>query len=168
VEPVFLALRVVLSLAVVLGLLWIVQRRIGRKSRKNNTGDLVTVVTRRGISQKASVVVVDVEGMRYLLGVTEQSVNVLGTSEAPVARVAVEKRAGADEFAKSMSAASFDKADLAMITGATRRPSLGRSTVPAKFSSAGFGLSGSKLGGSILSPLVWKQAANALRQGLSR
>jgi flagellar protein FliO/FliZ len=162
VEPVFLALRVVLSLAVVLGLLWIVQRRIGRKSRKNNTGDLVTVVTRRGISQKASVVVVDVEGMRYLLGVTEQSVNVLGTSEAPVVV------AGADEFAKSMSAASFDKADLAMITGATRRPSLGRSTVPAKFSPAGFGLSGSKLGGSILSPLVWKQAANALRQGLSR
>ena len=84
-EPVFLALRVVLSLAVVLGLLWIVQRRLGRKSRKNNTGDLVTVVTRRGISQKASVVVVDVDGMRYLLGVTEQSVNVLGTSEAPVA-----------------------------------------------------------------------------------
>jgi flagellar protein FliO/FliZ len=161
-EPVFLALRVVLSLAVVLGLLWIVQRRIGRKSRKNNTGDLVTVVTRRGISQKASVVVVDVEGMRYLLGVTEQSVNVLGTSEVPTAK------AGADEFAKSMSAAAIDKADLAMITGATRRPALGRSGVPTKFSPAGFGLSGSKLGGSILSPLVWKQAANALRQGLTR
>jgi flagellar protein FliO/FliZ len=157
-EPVFLALRVVLSLAVVLGLLWIVQRRIGRKARKNNTGELVTVVTRRGISQKASVVVVDVEGTRYLLGVTEQSVNVLGTSEVPVVVV------GADEFAKSMSAASIDKADLAMITGATRRPSL----APAKSGSVAFGMSGSKLGGSILSPLVWKQAAITLRQGLSR
>lgn len=149
-EPVFLALRVVLSLAVVLGLLWIVQRRLGRKARKNNTGDLVTVVTRRGISQKASVVVVDVEGMRYLLGVTEQTVNVLGTSEAPIARAEVNDRAGAAEFAKSMSAASIDKADLAVITG--RRPSLASGA----------------LGGSILSPLVWKQAANALRQGLSR
>ncbi|HUG51394.1 MAG TPA: flagellar biosynthetic protein FliO [Terrimesophilobacter sp.] len=154
-EPVFLALRVVLSLAVVLGLLWIVQRRLGRKARRNNTGDLVTVVTRRGISQKASVVVVDVDGMRYLLGVTEQSVNVLGTSEAPV------RVAGADEFAKSMSAAAIDKADLAVITG--RRPSFGGSGVPAAF-----GGSGARLGGSILSPLVWKQAAHALRQGLSR
>ena len=150
-EPVFLALRVVLSLAVVLGLLWIVQRRLGRKSRGNNTGDLVTVVTRRGISQKASVVVVDVEGMRYLLGVTEQSVNVLGTSEVPVAVAETPDRAGAAaEFAKSMSAASIDRSDLAVITG--RRPSLTPGT----------------LGGSILSPLVWKQAATALRQGLSR
>ncbi|GAB3044163.1 hypothetical protein GCM10027052_28020 [Parafrigoribacterium mesophilum] len=151
-EPVYLALRVVLSLAVVLGLLWMVQRRLARKSRKNNTGDLVTVVTRRGISQKASVVVVDVEGMRYLLGVTEQTVNVLGTSEAPVVRVVESNRAGAAEFAKSMSAASIDKADLAIITGAARRPSL----APGR------------LGGSILSPLVWKQTANALRQGLTK
>lgn len=150
-EPVFLALRVMLSLAVVLGLLWIVQRRLGRKSRGNNTGDLVTVVTRRGISQKASVVVVDVEGTRYLLGVTEQSVNVLGTSEVPVAVAEAHDRSGAAaEFAKSMSAASIDRADLAVITG--RRPSLTPGT----------------LGGSILSPLVWKQAATALRQGLSR
>ncbi|MEO7006704.1 MAG: flagellar biosynthetic protein FliO [Terrimesophilobacter sp.] len=161
-EPVFLALRVVLSLAVVLGLLWIVQRRIGRKSRRNNNGDLITVVTRRGISQKASVVVVDVDGMRYLLGVTEQSVNVLGTSDAPVVV------AGADEFAKSMSAAAIDKADLAMITGVTRRPRLGRVGVPAKSGSAAFVRSGSTLGGSILSPLVWKQAIGALRQGLGR
>jgi flagellar protein FliO/FliZ len=149
-EPVFLALRVVLSLAVVLGLLWIVQRRLGRKSRRNNTGDLVTVVTRRGISQKVTVVVVEVDGMRYLLGVTENSDYVLGTSEAPVAMAETNDRAGADEFAKSMSAASVDKADLAVITG--QRPSLTSGT----------------LGGSILSPLVWKQAATALRQGLSR
>ena len=105
-EPVFLALRVVLSLAVVLGLLWMCSAARTQVAQEQ-TGDLVTVVTRRGISQKASVVVVDVEGMRYLLGVTEQSVNVLGTSEAPVVA------AGADEFAKSMSAASIDKADLA-------------------------------------------------------
>jgi flagellar protein FliO/FliZ len=158
-EPVFLALRVMLSLAVVLGLLWMVQRRLARKSRKNNTGDLVTVVTRRGIGQKASVVVVDVDGMRYLLGVTEQTVNVLGTGEAPVANAVESTRAGAEEFARSMSAASIDKADLAMITGVTRRPSL---------SGANGSASGSKLGGSILSPLVWKQAATALRQGLIR
>jgi flagellar protein FliO/FliZ len=144
-EPVLLALRVALSLAVVLGLLWVVQRRLGRKAHANKADGLLSVVTRRGIGQKASVVVLDVDGTRYLLGVTEQSVSVLGTSDAPVVA------AGADEFARSMSAATLGRAELATIT--RRRPGLAPT---------------GRLGGSILSPLVWKQAATAVRQGLGR
>ncbi|MGM0928717.1 MAG: flagellar biosynthetic protein FliO [Actinomycetota bacterium] len=82
-ETVVLALRVALSLAVVLGLLWVLQRRF---SRGAHTGarKLVRVVERQTIGPKASVVVVDADGQRFLLGVTDQAVNVLDTREAPV------------------------------------------------------------------------------------
>jgi flagellar protein FliO/FliZ len=144
-ESVFLALRVLLSLAVVLGLLWMVQRRLTRKSRAAGSANLVTVIARQGISQKAAVVVVDALGTRYLLGVTEHSVSVIGTEEVPVPVPA------AEAFAASLSDAG--KADLALITSTPAH----RLPAPA-----------GKLGGSILSPAIWKQTAMALRQGWSR
>ena len=82
-EIVYLALRVLLSLAVVLGLLWMVQRRLTRSGRMPGAAKPVNVVTRQAIAPKASVVVVDVDGQRFLLGVTEQSVTVLSTTDAP-------------------------------------------------------------------------------------
>jgi flagellar protein FliO/FliZ len=146
-ESVFLALRVLLSLAVVLGLLWMVQRRLTRKSRAAGSANLVTVVARQGISQKAAVVVVDALGTRYLLGVTEHAVSVIGSEDMPVAVPA------AEAFATSLSDARMGKADLALITSTTAH----RLPAPA-----------GKLRGSILSPAIWKQTAMALRQGLSR
>jgi flagellar protein FliO/FliZ len=73
--------RVVLALAVVLGLIWYTQKRLGRGHA--GPEKLITVVTRQGLGQKASVVMVDAGGTRFMLGVTEQSVTVLHTSVAP-------------------------------------------------------------------------------------
>ncbi|HXF02645.1 MAG TPA: flagellar biosynthetic protein FliO [Arthrobacter sp.] len=81
-ETVVLALRVALSLAVVLGLLWVLQRRFSRGAR-TGARKLVRVVERQTIGPKASVVVVDADGQRFLLGVTDQAVNVLDSREAP-------------------------------------------------------------------------------------
>lgn len=82
-DTVFVALRVIVSLAAVVGVLFVLQRRITKGSAASRSSKLVTVVTRQGISQKASVVVMDVEGQRYLLGVTEHSVTVLNSADAP-------------------------------------------------------------------------------------
>ena len=82
-DAVVLGLRVLLSLAVVLGLLWYLHRKISRFNRTGNKADPVTIVTRQGISPKASVVMIEADGRRFLLGVTDQSVNVLHTSAAP-------------------------------------------------------------------------------------
>ncbi|NOJ60479.1 flagellar biosynthetic protein FliO [Arthrobacter sp. 260] len=82
-DAVVLGLRVLLSLTVVLGLLWYLHRKVSRYNRTGNKADPVTVVTRQGISPKASVVMIEAEGKRFLLGVTDQSVNVLHTSTAP-------------------------------------------------------------------------------------
>jgi flagellar protein FliO/FliZ len=83
VDTLFVALRVIVSLAAVIGVLFLLQRRIAKGSTSSRATKLVNVVTRQGISQKASVVVLDVEGQRYLLGVTEHSVTVLNSADAP-------------------------------------------------------------------------------------
>ena len=83
-DTVFLALRVVLSLAAVFGIIWYAQRKIGKGLRAKQ-GKTITVVGRQGVGAKASVAVIDVDGKRFLLGVTEHSVNILHTSDTPEA-----------------------------------------------------------------------------------
>jgi flagellar protein FliO/FliZ len=152
VESVLVALRVILSLAAVVGLLWVVQRRITKGAKSTRVTKLVKVVSRQGIAQKASVVVVDVEGRRFLLGVTEHSVTVLNTSELP-AEEAVEIPVIA-KAAKTDSAAAFGT-----VMASTRAP---------RFTSfdpkTGKPRSGT-FDGSILSAATWKRAAAALRSG---
>ncbi|MGO4690005.1 FliO/MopB family protein [Glaciibacter sp. 2TAF33] len=162
------AVRVALSLAVVLGLLWYVQRRVTRGSTAKRNASLVTVVGRQGIGQKASVVVVDVEGTRFVLGVTEQSVNVLHSAAGPgEAAVAVSRQArrpvvelvetsitdSGAAFARTLTdAAAHDPLDPQLDPVLAFRPRRDR-TKPGK------------LGGSILSPATWQQTAAVLRQG---
>lgn len=146
-ETLAVALRVLLSLAVVLGLLWLLHRRLSRGDRARGGTETLSIVARQNVGQKASVVVVDVDGRRFLLGVTEQSVNVLHSGD-----VSAEPTASA-EFARSMSDANAlaqesgtEFAEVAML-----RPRR-------------HGATNSRMPGSILSPVTWTQAAAALRQ----
>lgn len=82
-----LLVRVALALAVVLGLIWYTQKRLGRGQA--GPEKLITVVTRQGLGQKASVVMVDADGTRFMLGVTEQAITVLHTAVAPPVPAAV-------------------------------------------------------------------------------
>jgi len=83
VDTLLLVLRVGLSLAVVAVLLWMAQKRWSRGSGSAPEAGL-RVVNRRSVGQKASVVVLDTDGRRFLLGVTEHSINVLHESVAPL------------------------------------------------------------------------------------
>lgn len=84
-ETVVVGLRVVLSLGVVLALLWVLQKRLVKGGRAGTRAtSQVSVVARQGVGAKASVVVVDVEGERLVLGVTESSVTVLAAADRPV------------------------------------------------------------------------------------
>lgn len=85
-DTVFIALRVLVVLGVIVALLWYVQRRLtkGKGGRHARRGNAVTVVGRQGVGSKASVVVVDVDGTRFVLGVTERAVNVLHSGDRPV------------------------------------------------------------------------------------
>ena len=75
-DDLLLALRVIVSLGVVVGLLWVVQRRLSR-GRRPAQGTPVRLIGRQGVAGKSSVVVIEVEGERLVLGVTEQGMTVL-------------------------------------------------------------------------------------------
>ena len=134
-DTVFLALRVLLSLAAVLGVIWYAQRRLSRGSR-SKAGQTISIVGRQGIGAKASVAVVDVDGKRFLLGVTEHQVTILHTSDAPIAP--------AEAFSQAM-------ATQAIVTE-TGEPVAVPMTPPK-----------GALAGSILSADTWRRAFASLR-----
>jgi flagellar protein FliO/FliZ len=137
-DTLFVALRVLLSLAAVVGLLWFLQRRITKGTRSTRATKLVNVVTRQPLAQKASVVVIDVEGKRFLLGVTENSVTSAATFESALAEAESAPSARKSAATPIPFPQQFDPR-----TGLPRRVGA--------------------LDGSILSPSTWKRAAVALR-----
>jgi len=131
-DTLFIALRVAVSLAVVLGIIWYAQRRLSRGSRAKQN-QAVVVVGRQGIGAKASVAVVEMDGKRFLLGVTDQAVTILHTADAPVAP--------AEAFSRVLESEGGDAAALTA-------PTVGRS---------------SALAGSLLSADTWRRAFASLR-----
>ena len=92
-DTLVIALRVALSLGVVLALLWVLQRRVAKGGfgvrARGRQQPAVSLVGRQGLGGKASVVVVDVAGERLVLGVTESQVRVLSTAAGEVVQEAV-------------------------------------------------------------------------------
>ncbi|MBN9239757.1 MAG: flagellar biosynthetic protein FliO [Micrococcales bacterium 70-64] len=132
-DDVFLVLRVIVSLAAVLGVIWYIQRRVSRGSRVKQSKKAITVVGRQGVGARASVAVIDVDGKRFILGVTEHSVNILHTSDTP--------EAPAEAFSRVLTEEGGDVEIEAV-------------TPPA---------SSSPLAGSILSVDTWRRAFASLK-----
>ncbi len=180
-ETVFIALRVLVVLAVIIMVLWYVQRRVtkGRGAARRNNA--VSVVGRQGIGPKASVVVVDVDGNRFVLGVTERQVSVLHTGERPHDADVRPLKPVRKTFAKELPGAEETAPTLTM--EAATAPATARSTSSAGSTSntsnttttdtrqdADFltaqgraSLFDEALKGSILSPATWRQASSAVR-----
>ncbi|MGV9768969.1 FliO/MopB family protein [Microbacterium sp. NPDC003461] len=124
-----------------LGALWYLQRRFTRGAKVPRD---IAVVSRQSLGGKAQLVVVDVEGTRYVLGVTEQGVNVVDRIRSPHQITApADPEPGFDADAVEPAAALPDDVPL-------RRDRSRRRPDP--------------LSGSILSPATWRQTAEALRR----
>ncbi|MEV8042016.1 flagellar biosynthetic protein FliO [Arthrobacter sp. NPDC080082] len=191
-DSLILGLRVVVALGAVLGLISVLQRRLGKGPGRRRADATLSVVSRQSVGQRASVVVVDAGGQRFLLGVTDHAVNVLHTGEIPEEPVeatdAEPRRGAAGAFAQILAATGANGATGA--AGATaapaatvaadapvpgvpaaelplsRRSSMHRDGHPR--TAAGRPTPGTThppLQGSILSGSTWKQAAAALRSG---
>ncbi|WP_298255049.1 flagellar biosynthetic protein FliO [uncultured Arthrobacter sp.] len=186
-DAVVLGLRVLLSLGVVLALLYVLHRRVSKLNGNRAGAGLLSVVARQGIGAKASVVVLDAEGTRFYLGVTDQSVAVLhstavpralqsvpgaGDPPAPLAAVAVPPApvpsvpsvapvpARAARSSDADFAASLRVALDEEPAFATRRAARAARSAPASRP-----VRSAPLQGSILSPATWKQTAAFLRHG---
>ncbi|MCR2813991.1 flagellar biosynthetic protein FliO [Microbacterium sp. zg.Y1090] len=71
-----------------LGALWFIQRRLTRGTVARRP-EQIRVVARQGLGGKARVVVIEAEGTRYVLGVTEAGVSVIDSRPALDGPVAV-------------------------------------------------------------------------------
>lgn len=171
-DTLVIALRVALSLGVVLALMWVLHRRMAKgqfgagKARGRRSAP-VDVVARQAIGGKASVVVVDVEGERLVLGVSEHGVALLTSGRAPAPELTivtgpvelpVRPTPSADAFRQELAQQTAaepslpaDAAEPLPMRPRNRRTQ--RTVVPTS----------AQLQGSILSAETWRQAAAALR-----
>ncbi|MDQ0259559.1 flagellar biosynthetic protein FliO [Sinomonas atrocyanea] len=143
-DSLMLGLRVLVSLGAVLGVMWLLYRRL-RRGPAAAKGRPLSVVSRQSVGPKASVVLVDTDGKRFMLGVTEHGISVLHTAEAPAPEPVEAEAPAAATRRAARHAASFD-AELAAQQGR-----LAEQPAP--------------LAGSILDPGTWRLAAGALRAG---
>ncbi|WP_420367648.1 FliO/MopB family protein [Curtobacterium sp. L1-20] len=170
-DTLVIALRVALSLGVVLALMWVLHRRMAKgqfgagKTRGRRSAS-VEVVARQGIGGKASVVVVDVEGERLVLGVSEHGVALLTSGQAPAPELTIvtgpvqlpARPASAEQFRQELAqqtAAEPRLPDAAAepLPMRPRNRRTHRTVVPTS----------AQLQGSILAADTWRQAAAALR-----
>ncbi|MCR2824535.1 flagellar biosynthetic protein FliO [Microbacterium sp. zg.Y909] len=71
-----------------LGALWFIQRRMARGSAGRAAVQPIRVIAKQTLGAKSQLVVVDVEGSRYVLGVTEGGLSVIDRLPAPAAQPA--------------------------------------------------------------------------------
>ena len=177
-DTLILGLRVLVALGAVLGLMWFLQRRLGQGTGRRRADRALTIVSRQSVGQKASVVVVDAAGRRFLLGVTEHAVNVLHTGDIPAEAeepaAAVTQR-GSGDFARILAgfgplpSAGGDvapvRSDAEDTVPLSRRSTLHRDTHGRGPASRTAASGHPPIHGSILAGSTWKQAAAALRSG---
>lgn len=172
-DSLVLGLRVVVSLGAVFGIMWLLQRRL-RAGNPGLRARVLSVVARQNVGPKASVVVVDTDGRRFLLGVTEHGINVLHSTEAP-APVPVSRPAAGTSHDLAPGAEPDPTHDAVADDGEEAAP--GDSGVPSTRAAARQASFAAELRretahqatgqatGSVLEPATWRAAAQALRSG---
>jgi len=149
-----LVLRVALSLACVLGLLWWLARRTaGRPGvRRPRAVTPIVVVGRQSLGGRASVALVEVAGRHLLLGIGEQGVSLL--TEVTLPEPEPEPRAEQREV--------LDPAELERLLGAPLDPTLPLSAPAARMPAVP--TQRNPLDGSILAPSTWRRAVVAVQE----
>lgn len=190
-DTLLLVLRVTLSLALVLGIMWFVARRVGKHPTQAR-GVAVDVVGRRSLGRRSGVAVVEVEGRRLVLGVSDAGVRLVAdlgevpTAPMPEPAAVVpttrRPRPAARDFATVLAAQDptthVPAAQLAVALGAAAQgpaaPPTRRANRPAHAATltppsaaalartTGVARQGGPLAGSVLDKATWSRARAAL------
>ena len=152
-----LTVRLVGSLAVVVGLL-LLSVRLGARRFRPRHGAPVRIVHRQALSRTSSVAVVEIGSRRLVLGATEQQVSVLAEldeDDLPRPGEPATDSEVIDLDAARRSPLAISPAEILRRMEGT--PGRRVATRPAPRTHAGHASSG-PLGGSLLSPQTWRQA----------
>jgi len=152
-DTLWLILRLVLSFALVLGLIWGLAR-IKKRVSPTNAGT-IQVLSKIPVSRKGSLLVVEVGGKKLVIGATDSSISLI--SEIEIAPETLEIK----EERRPVELDSY------MIGMLDSPESMGFDLDPAEIdalASLKKTQSDSKLAGSVLSPDTWRQLAETLRE----
>lgn len=167
-DTVVLVGRLLVSLAVVLGVLWLVTRRMNRRGGRRRQSP-IEILGRQQLGRHSAVAVVRVAEQTLVLGVTETAVSLLTTAdfEDVDAVPAAAERPSRDAAHRSAELRLAPRAghEDAGSTGSGTAVAAGQA--PAR-SGSGPAQSGSALSGSVLSPGTWRQTVDALRDLTAR
>jgi flagellar protein FliO/FliZ len=160
-DTVALVGRLLVSLAAVLGLMWLLARRVKRPAR-GKSSRLIDVLGRQQLSRTSSVTVVRVMDQALILGVTDGQVTVIGEANLD----AVHERL---EAATAQRTVRAPRAALASHLPATSPSSAASSTALTAASIAPSAIpAGGALAGSALSLKTWRQTIETLRDITAR
>lgn len=151
-----LTLRLVASLAIVVGLLLLLARFGGRRFR-GRSGDLVRVVHRQPLTRASGVAVVTIGSRVLVLGTTEQHVTVLAELDPEEIHEAIGDAGAGDAVTALAEVPRIGSGEAPRPVGAHR------ADVPARPARAARGArtADGALTGSVLSAQTWRQALAA-------
>jgi flagellar protein FliO/FliZ len=158
-ESVALVGRLLLSLAVVLGLMWLIARRLKRSGGRGKNGKLIELLSRQQLSRSASVAVVRVLDQALIVGITDGQVAVLGEADLDRAQQAL----AANEAPKL---ARPTRPARPVRTFPAQRPVTAAPLDPSVHGARG--VQGGALAGSALSLNTWRQTLDTLRDLTAR
>lgn len=150
-----LTVRLVVSLAIVVGLL-LVLARVGARRFRGQSGALVRVVHRQPLSRTSAVAVVTVGSRVLVLGTTEHQVSIL-TELEPEELEGEAEPIFEDDEASAEDIATLDTMGGRTMGARTLRPMLADPLEPR-----------GALAGSVLSVQTWRQALQVATQAAQR
>ncbi len=160
--------RMLISLAVVLGFMWVIARRMKRPGRVGN-GDLMDVLSRRQLSRTASVAVVRVLDQALVIGITDGQVSLIGETDLAAAQRAVEAGSPSRRAPRPARPAPKPSPRIApdgrILPAAVPVPAAPVTPAPVTAAPAG---RRTALAGSALSPATWRQTVDSLRNLTTR
>jgi len=168
VDSVAVVGRMLISLAVVLGFMWLIARRMKRPGRTGN-GELVDVLGRRQLSRTASVAVVRVLDQALVVGITDGQVTLIGETDLAAAQLAVQAGAPGRRPARPARPTPQPSPRIAPDGRILPAPAATAATAPVAAPQASQASHATPAGrrpalaGSALSPATWRQTVDSLR-----
>lgn len=161
-DTVLLILRVALSLAAVLALLWWVSRKVqtGMAGRRQDAP--LSVISRQHLGRRTGVALIEVSGRRLVVGYSDQEVRLVhDAGDAPVEEPTASVTRIDPAFREEATVPASDAA-----TTVAAFPTDPVRTMPARMAdSSRFR---SPLEGSILAPDTWRKAVVAVQERTTR
>jgi flagellar protein FliO/FliZ len=160
--------RLLLSLAFVLGVMWLIARRVRKSPTRVRNTKLIDVVGRQQLTKSSSIAVVRVLDQALVVGITDGHVSVLG--EADLAKVEAQLEAVAPQKAplrlRAQRPATTADGPATQRPLPPRRPVPTTHTVPENHGAPTEQIAPSRkpaLAGSALSPATWRATVDSIR-----